>query len=120
MVGYFNSLTTLWQELDMFNNHQWKCQEDAALYRTIVEKERIYDFVSGLYKDLDEVRGRTLALKPLPHIDEIFAEVRREESRKQWMLGGPKDSIIIDNSVMVVRNQDNPNNNGSRVRRKAG
>lgn len=118
VTQYFNTLTTLWQELDMFNNHNWKCQEDAALYKSIVEKERIYDFVSGLNKDLDEVRGRTLALKPLPHIDEIFAEVRREEFRKQKMLGS-KDSIITDNSAMAAYNQSNFNTM-SRTGRKSG
>ena len=46
----------------------------------MVDKERIYDFIAGLNNDLDEVRGQLLGLKPLPLIEEVFFEVRREES----------------------------------------
>lgn len=81
VTEYFNILSSLWQELDILNaQHRWHCEEDAVLYRSIIDKEQIYDFVSGLNKDLDEVHGCTLALRPLHHIEDIFYEVRREES----------------------------------------
>lgn len=79
------------------------------MYRIIVEREQTYNFASGLNNDLDKVRGRTIAIRPLPHIDEVFAEVRREKSRKQRMLRNPKDTIITDNSAMAVHSQDNSN-----------
>ena len=109
VTDYFNSLSTIWQELDMFNTHQWHCQEDIALYNSIVDKERIYDFVSGLNKDLDEVQGRTLAMRLLSHIDDIFPEVRREESKKKKMLADPRgpnesrEQLIPDASALVTR-----------------
>lgn len=63
VIEYFNTLFSLWQELDIFNaQHRWHCEVDAALYRLIIDKEQIYDLVSGLNKDFDEVRGRTLVL----------------------------------------------------------
>lgn len=52
----------------------------------MVEKERIFDFLQCLNLDLDEVRGRLLGIKPFPSMREVFAEVRREESRKKVML----------------------------------
>ena len=78
----YNSLIfhKLWQELDFFNSNQWSCPDDAKRYRKMVNKERIYDFLAGFNNDLDEVRGWLLRLKPLPSIEEVFSEVRREES----------------------------------------
>ena len=46
VTQYFNSLTKLWQELDLFNSNQWSCLDDAERYRKMVNKERIYDFLA--------------------------------------------------------------------------
>lgn len=74
---------------------EWKCPEDSKQYKTLVEKDRIYQFLLGLNKNLDEVRGRILSTKPLPSIPEASAEVRREESRRRIMLSGENDSIAM-------------------------
>ena len=47
---------------------------------------------------MDEVRCQLLGIKPLPVIEEIFAEVRREETRKHVMLGGVKTPIVADDT----------------------
>lgn len=86
MTEYYNILVTLWQEIDLFNTIKWKCIEDSQLYNRTLEKERVFDFLRGLNKDLDEVRGRIVGTKPLPSIREAFAAVRREESRRKVML----------------------------------
>lgn len=66
---------------------EWKCPDDKKQYNGLLEKDRIYKFLLGLNKDLDEVRGRILGTKQLPKIREVFSEVRREESRRKLMLG---------------------------------
>ena len=48
----------------------------------MVDNDRVYDFLAGLNKDLDEVCGPLLGMRPLAQIEEIFAEVCREESRE--------------------------------------
>ncbi|RVX11333.1 hypothetical protein CK203_019636 [Vitis vinifera] len=48
---------------------------DAMIYRKMIEKERVYDFLSCLNKDLDEVQGRFVGMKPLPSIEEAFVAV---------------------------------------------
>ena len=73
VTQYFNSLKKLWQELDLFQSCNWKDPEDPALCKKMLAKERIYDFLAGLNRDLDEILGTKLQM----HIDEIFAEVRR-------------------------------------------
>lgn len=60
--------------------------EDAKIFREFVEKKRVFKFHLGLNKNLDEVRGRILATKPLPSLREAFSKLRREESKKKMML----------------------------------
>ena len=83
VTNYFNILTRYWQQLDMYETHTWDCPVDGAKYKKIVEKKRIYKFLLGLNKELDEVRARILGTKPLPSLREVFSKVRREESRKK-------------------------------------
>jgi len=64
----------------------------------MLDKERVFDFLHGLNIELDEVRGRLLGAKPFPSIQEDFAELRREESRKKVML----------NPLLVANNDGSP------------
>lgn len=89
VTQYFNILNQNWQQLDMFENHKWSCSNDALYYKKIVEQKRLYKFLIGLNKSLDDEQGRILSRSPLPSLLEAFAEVRREESRKKLMMGKP-------------------------------
>ena len=82
MTDYYNTLIGLWQESDLFDDNTRACPDCSVRYTKKLEKERLFAFLHGLNKDLDEVRGRILGTKPLPGIQDAFAEVRREESRK--------------------------------------
>ena len=86
VTQYFNTLTKLWQELDLFNPKDWHDPKDATIYHNFLTRERTYDFLASLDRSLDDIHGRILNVKPLPLIDEIFAEVRSDESRKHVML----------------------------------
>ena len=70
-------LTRHWQQLDIFEDVSWNCSDDGKQYKRIQAKERIYKFLLGLNQDLDGVHGRTLGIKPLPSVREVFSEVRR-------------------------------------------
>ena len=65
-------------------------------------KERTYDFLVGLNPSLDEDQGSILGLKPRPFIDEIFAEIRREEHRKSIMLG-TNSSQPLESMAMAIK-----------------
>ncbi|CAN1143667.1 hypothetical protein LINPERHAP2_LOCUS13712, partial [Linum perenne] len=58
-------------------------------------------FLSGLNVELDDVRGRIVGRNPLPSIGEVFAEVRREETRRGVMLG-KKPDIGAETSALQV------------------
>ena len=103
VTQYYNTLSRYWQQLDVFESPDWECPEDASRYKKIIEKERIFKFLLGLDKSLDEVRGRILGSKPLPSIREAFSEVRREESRKKLMMGTQASSNAPEGSALVSR-----------------
>ena len=86
VTEYYNRLVDLWHNMDLFYSIPWKCSDDGNTYNQMLEKDRVFDFLQGLNKDLDEVRGRILGVKPLPSLREVFSEVRREKSQRRVML----------------------------------
>lgn len=86
VTKYFNSLKRLWQDLNMFNDYEWKSTTNYNHNKKIVEDYRIYKFLAGLNVDFDVVMGTILGRQPLPAIGDVFAEVRREESRRNMVL----------------------------------
>lgn len=93
VIQYFSSLTRLWQKIDLYDNHKWTCSTDGVLYKKIVETKRVFKLLSGLNKDLDEVRGRVLSIKPLPSLREAFSAIRHEKSRRKVMMGGSTSNL---------------------------
>ena len=94
VTQYYSTLAQLWKELDLFVETDWSCTQDNVKYTKMLEKERVFEFLARLNKELDEVRGRVLGKEPLPYIREVFAEVRRKESRRKVMMG---ESTSISN-----------------------
>ncbi|KAL6311476.1 hypothetical protein AAG906_012064 [Vitis piasezkii] len=111
VTKYFNILTRYWQQLDIYEELVWKCPEDGFLYKKVIEKECIYKFLLGLNKNLDEVHGRVLSIKPLPSDREVFSEIHREESRQKVMLGTQNSSKNLENSALVAQGTQSNNNN---------
>ena len=74
-------------------------------YMTRKEYDKVYLFLAGLNKELDEVRGRILGQKPLPSLREVFLEIRREESRRRVMLQRhkPKTNLEIQSLALITR-----------------
>ena len=52
ITEYANLWQTLWQELDHYQCIQMKCNEDAAIQKRFLEKERTNDFLAGLNMEL--------------------------------------------------------------------
>lgn len=62
----------------------------------------IYKFLASLNIKFEEVRGRIIGKKHLPLISEAFSEVKREESRKNVMIGNKNSSRSIENLALVA------------------
>lgn len=86
LTEYYMEMTTLWQELDLCVEEEWDCSKDRTRYKKQLENERVYEFLAGLNRELDDMHGRILCRRPLPSPREVFVEVRREESWRLIML----------------------------------
>ncbi|CAM8951545.1 unnamed protein product [Rhodiola kirilowii] len=107
VTTYYNEMMTIWQELDMFEDEKWENPNDSVRYQKKIEKGRVFVFLAGLNKDLDEVRGRILGKRPLPTMREVFSEVRREEARREVMLKKFDDiKIEGEGSALAIRGVD--------------
>ncbi|KAI5422143.1 hypothetical protein KIW84_045559 [Lathyrus oleraceus] len=65
VTAYYNEILTLWQDLDLCYDDNWRCTKDSVLYFKRQENDRVFMFLVGLNKDLDEVGGLALAIKNL-------------------------------------------------------
>ena len=111
IMKYFNTISKLWQELDLYQTITWHYTKDDQLFLAIQERDCIFDFLQGLNVDLDEVRGRILGTKPLPTVNEAFAIVRRKESRKHVMMPHSKDPSMdstAQGSALATYRPKNP------------
>nr|XP_048329760.1 uncharacterized protein LOC125422377 [Ziziphus jujuba var. spinosa] len=104
VTKYFNSLKRIWQDLDLFNDYEWKSPDDCNYYKKMVNVGRVFKFLAGLNVEFDEVRGRIIGRNPLPPIGDVFAEVRREESRRQVMLVKKTASTTgpVEGSALII------------------
>ena len=57
MTKYHNILKGLWQELNLFYGFEWTSEADNVYFKKTMEKERVFDFLVRLNKELDEVCG---------------------------------------------------------------
>ncbi|KAE8706602.1 UDP-N-acetylglucosamine diphosphorylase 2 [Hibiscus syriacus] len=85
VTQYFTQLSRLWKQIDLFEFPDWKIGADAKLYKGLLEKRRIFQFLSGLSVSLD-VCSRILGTKPLLSLREVFSEGRCEEIRRSLLL----------------------------------
>ncbi|KAL6322665.1 hypothetical protein AAG906_015351 [Vitis piasezkii] len=70
-----------------------------------MEDNRIFKFLVGLNVKFDEVNGRIIGRQPLPSIGEVFLEVKREESRRNVMLGKKRHGVVIEGSTLVTTDE---------------
>ena len=55
ITEYYNVMKGLWLELDYYKNFQMKCSEDVAMLLKFVERERIFQFLTRLTIEFDQV-----------------------------------------------------------------
>lgn len=68
----------------------------------MVEEKKIFKFLLGLNKNLDEVRERLMGTKPLPSCRETLFEVHQEKSRKKLMMGTQDTTPMSEGSALVT------------------
>ena len=80
VTKYANLLQNLWQELYHYGVFEMKCPEDAAILKSFIERDRVYDFLAGLNPEFDQVNVQILGKDDTPSLEETISPVRVEES----------------------------------------
>ena len=98
VTEYYTEMLGLWQDLDLSCEEEWECTGDNVRFKKKMENKRVFEFLAGLNRELDDVRSRVLSRRSLPSIREVFFEVRREESKRRVMLDlsfGPEALALL-------------------------
>ena len=73
LAEYYAELSSLWQELDYYQNFQAYCSPNAMKFQEMITKERVYDFLAGLNMEYDQIRVQVLGCHPFPSVREAYA-----------------------------------------------
>lgn len=72
VTSYYNEMVASWQELDQCYDDKWENTDDYIRHQKHEENDRVFMFLAGVNRALDEVKGRILGRRPLPSIREVF------------------------------------------------
>src|SRR4051812_978444 len=105
VVTYINAITSEWQKLDFCDPFTTSFAADNIRFKARTDRERLYKFLDGLNPEFDQTRSQILGRSPLPTLEEAFAFVQHESSRREAMLHTP--------STEVAAKSDTPANKGN-------
>ncbi|XP_073282737.1 uncharacterized protein, partial [Primulina huaijiensis] len=106
IAQYFSELSSLWQELDYYQDFQASCPADATKFHTLVEKERVYDFLAGLNDVFDQIRVQVLGKDPFPSLRHAYNYVQQEESRRNAMMpiiSNEGSGMLVDSHTITTK-----------------
>ncbi|KAI5348106.1 hypothetical protein L3X38_000993 [Prunus dulcis] len=101
IASYFAELKSVWLELDRRRPINMKCLDDVKIRCAEIQKDHIYDFLTGLDDEFDKIRGDLLRLSPLPKLEESFAFVHKEAQHQETM--PKKDGKTESSAVMISK-----------------
>ncbi|XP_048230024.1 uncharacterized protein LOC125370098 isoform X2 [Ricinus communis] len=99
IISYFGKLQKIWQQFDDIDDCTMECTIDITKFTAKVNAQRVYIFLAGLDSQLDGVRGRVLATRPLPNIQSVYAVVCAEANQQLAMIGG----TLGEGAAMITR-----------------
>ena len=96
VADFLSQIQSLWDQLTL-SEPKWLHTEDATLYHTYRDQQRLIQFLMALTQDFEPVRAALLHRVPLPSLESSVAELISEETR----LGLGKFKSVIDNVLAV-------------------
>ncbi|KAL6327175.1 hypothetical protein AAG906_015214 [Vitis piasezkii] len=58
---YYTEMLGSWQDLDLSYEEEWECTGDSVRFKKKMENERVFEFLVGLNRKLDNLRSRVLS-----------------------------------------------------------
>nr|XP_017251186.1 PREDICTED: uncharacterized protein LOC108221814 [Daucus carota subsp. sativus] len=96
VADFLSQIQSLWDQLTL-SEPKWLHTEDATLYHTYRDQQRLIQFLMALTQDFEPVRAALLHRVPLPSLESSVAELISEETR----LGLGKFKSVVDNVLAV-------------------
>ena len=84
---YYGKLNMLWKEIDRRMPNPMTCSKDITEFNRYIQRQRLYQFLTGIHDNLDKERREILNREPLPTVETAYATIRREISRRSIMNG---------------------------------
>ena len=104
---YYGKLNTIWKEIDRRMPNPMTCPQDITKFNKYIQRQRLYQFLTGINDNLDKERRDILNSEPLPMVETAYASIRREITRRNIMNGvsspGTRPSEI--GSGLATRNK---------------
>ncbi|RVW23851.1 Retrovirus-related Pol polyprotein from transposon RE1 [Vitis vinifera] len=61
---YYTKMLGSWQDLDLSCEEEWECTGDSVRFKKKMENERVFEFLVGLNRKIDNLRSRVLSRRP--------------------------------------------------------
>ncbi|VFQ73154.1 unnamed protein product [Cuscuta campestris] len=92
----YSQLQAVWKEIDRRRPNPMKCPEDMTIFTQIQQQNRLYQFLQAINEEFDVEKRDILKTDPLPSVEEAYAQIRREATRKGIMKGddGPSSGDV--------------------------
>lgn len=91
--AFYGRMTAIWKEIDRRVPNPMKHPEDITIFNEITQRLKLYQFLSGINETFDKDRRDILNKIPLPMVEEAYAIIRREISRREILTGKPSSEI---------------------------
>ncbi|KAI4297533.1 hypothetical protein L6164_037419 [Bauhinia variegata] len=101
VIEYYNLLTNLWQEMDLYQ--KLKLSEGTQAILREREQDRVFEFLAGLNEEFDHVQIQILGRESLPNLNETFYTIRGEESCRAVML----ENASHNDSALIAAKKEN-------------
>ena len=82
---YYGKLNILWKEIDRRMPNPMTCSRDITEFNKYIQRQRLYQFLTGINDNLDNERRDILNNEPLPMVETAYATIRREVARRRIM-----------------------------------
>ena len=75
----------LWKEIDRRMPNPMTCLSDITAFNKFIQRQQLYQFLTGINSNLDKEKRDLLHMDPLPKVDIAYATIRREIARRKIM-----------------------------------
>lgn len=84
----------------MYQDYERKNVDNSVLFKTIQQKDKVFEFLKGLNQKLDQARSQVLGKEPILSIREIFVSIKKAKSRLQLMMKKTNPQPTTRNTIL--------------------